>query len=210
MNTKFLRQSVFLALSLALASAIAFGQSTGGVKGKVRAPRGGGINEATVTARQKGQDVKTVTTDSKGEFVLDGLENGLYNLAFSKDGYSSGVLYNIEVKKNKITNLPDRLILSTDQGTQVIVKGSVFNQDGVSLYGAKVEIERVSEGGAAKKVGSGYTSEAGEFTFRFPEGAAKFRITASAKGVSASKEVSVSGEAAIYRLAITLDLSKEK
>jgi hypothetical protein len=209
MNTKFLKQSVFLALLFALTSAIAFGQSTGGVKGKVRAVRGGGISGAAVTARQKGQDIKTVTTDSKGEFVLEGLENGLYNFAFSKDGYSSGVLYNIEVKKNKITNLPDRLILTTDQGTQVIVRGSVFNQDGVSLYGAKVEIERIAEGGAAKKVGSGYTSGTGEFTFRFPEGAAKFRVTASAKGVSASKEISVSGEAAVYRLAITLNLSKE-
>jgi hypothetical protein len=208
MNIKFLRQSVFFAFALVLASAIAFGQSTGGVKGKVRAPSGGGIAGATVTARQKGQDIKTATSDSKGEFVLDGLESGLYNLAFSKDGYSSGILYNVEVRKNKITNLPDRLILSTDQGTQVIVKGSVFNQNGVSLYGAKVEIERVSDGGSSRKVGSGYTSEAGEFTFRFPEGAAKFRVTASAKGVSASKEVSVN-EAAIYRLAITLDLSKE-
>ena len=208
MNMKFLKQSVLLASLLALASAIAFGQSTGGVKGKVRAPRGGGIAEASVTARQKGQDVKTVTTDSKGEFVLDGLESGIYNFVFTKNGFGAGTLYNIEVKKNKITSLPDRLILTTDQGTQVIVKGSVFNQDGVSLYGAKVEIERISEGGSMKKVGSGYTSESGEFTFRFPEGAAKFRITASAKGVSASKEVSVEG-AAIYRLAITLDLSKK-
>ena len=204
---KFLKQSVFLASLFVLAAAFAFGQSTGGVKGKVRAPRGGGIAEATVTARQKGQDIKTVTTDSKGEFVLDGLESGLYNLVFTKNGYGTGTLYNIEVKKNKITNLPDRLILTTDQGTQVIVKGSVFNQDGVSLYGVKVEIERIGEGGAAKKVGSGYTSETGEFTFRFPEGTAKFRVTASAKGVSASKEVSVDN-AAIYRLAITLDLSK--
>ncbi|HEX8736778.1 MAG TPA: carboxypeptidase-like regulatory domain-containing protein [Pyrinomonadaceae bacterium] len=204
---KFLRQSVFLALLFFLASAVAFGQSTGGVKGKVRAARGGGIADATVTARQKGQDVKTVTTDSKGEFVLDGLESGFYNFVFTKNGYGAGMLYNIEVKKNKITDLPDRLILTIDQGTQVIVKGSVFNQNGVSLYGVKVEIERIGEGGAAKKIGSDYTSRSGEFTFRFPEGTAKFRVTASAKGVSASKEVSVDS-AAIYRLAITLDLSK--
>jgi hypothetical protein len=208
MKTKFLKQSLLFVSLTILSCAFAFGQSTGGVKGKVRA-RGGGVAGATVTARQKGQDIKTVTTDAKGEFVMDGLEDGLYNLAFSKDGYSSGVLYNIEVKKNKITNLPDRLILTTDQGTQVLVKGSVFNQDGVSLYGVEVKIERISEGGSMKKVGSGYTSQAGEFTFRFPEGAAKFRVTASAKGVSASKEISVSGEAAIYRLAITLNIPRE-
>lgn len=208
MSMKFLKQSVLLASLFVLASVVAFGQSTGGVKGKVRTARGGGIAEASVTARQKGQDIKTVTTDSKGEFVLDGLESGSYNLVFTKNGYGAGTLYNIEVKKNKITDLPDRLILTTDQGTQVIVRGSVFNQDGVSLYGVKVEIERIAEGGARKKVGSGYTSEAGEFTFRFPEGTAKFRVTASAKGVSASKEVTVDN-AAIYRLAITLNLAKE-
>ncbi|HEX8248816.1 MAG TPA: carboxypeptidase-like regulatory domain-containing protein [Pyrinomonadaceae bacterium] len=208
MSMKFLKQSVLLASLFVLASAICFGQSTGGVKGKVRTARGGGIGEATVTARQKGQDVKTVTTDSKGEFVLDGLESGLYNFVFTKNGYGAGTLYNIEVKKNKITELPDRLILTTDQGTQVIVRGSVFNQDGVSLYGVKVEIERISEGGATKKAGSDYTSRSGEFTFRFPEGTAKYRVTASAKGVSATKEVSVDN-AAIYRLAITLNLPRE-
>lgn len=204
---KFLKQSVLFVSLAILFCAVAFGQSTGGVKGKVRAGHDG-IAGATVTARQKGQDIKTVMTDEKGEFVMDGLESGTYNFAFSKDGYGSGILYNIEVKKNKITELPNRLILATDQGTQVLVKGSVFNQDGVSLYGVKVEIERVSEGGSTKKVGSGYTSRAGEFTFRFPQGAAKFRVTASAKGISASKEVSVS-EPAIYRLAITLTLPKE-
>lgn len=208
MSMKFLKQSVLLACVFALASLAAFGQSTGSVKGKVRTPRGGGIEGATVTARQKGDDIKTVTTDSKGEFVMDGLESGLYNFVFTKNGYGAGTLYNIEVKKNKITELPNRLILTTDQGTQVIVKGSVFNQNGVSLYGVKVEIARISDGGEAKKVGTGYTSEAGEFTFRFPEGTAKFRVTATAKGVSASKEISVDN-AAIYRLAITLDLSKE-
>jgi len=208
MNTKFLKQSVLFVSLTILSCAFAFGQSTGGVKGKVRVGHDG-IGGATVTARQKGEDIKSVTTDSNGEFVMDGLESGLYNFAFSKDGYGSGVLYNVEVKKNKIVNLPNRLILTTDQGTQVLVKGSVFNQDGVSLYGVKVEIERISEGGSAKKVGSGYTSRAGEFTFRFPEGAAKFRVTASAKGISASKEVSVSGEAAIYRLAITLNIPRE-
>jgi hypothetical protein len=207
MNMKFLKQTVFLSAIIALASVVAFAQS-GGLRGKVRTTRGAGIGEATVTARLKGQDVKTVKTDAKGEFLLEGLESGLYNLVFTKDGYSSGTLYNIEVKKKKINDLGDRLILTTDQGTQVIVKGSVFNQDGMSLPGAKVEIERIAENGSGRKAGSGYTSESGEFTFRFNEGTAKFRVTASAKGVSTSKEVSVDS-AAIYRLSLTLNLPKQ-
>lgn len=196
--------SVLLTVAICVAAALA--QSTGGVKGKVRSARGTGIAGATVTARQKGVDVKTTTANSKGEFVLDGLESGRYNLAFDAPGYSMGIMYNVEVQKKKISDLGDRLILSADQGTQVIVKGSVFFKEGFSVPGAKVEIESVSSSGSTKKLGSGFTSESGEFTFRQPQGAAKFRVTATYKGVSASKEVDVS-EPAIYRLAITLEMS---
>lgn len=201
---KFFRFTFFLVLILAFSSAV-FAQDTGGLKGKVRTTKGEGIEGVTVTVRQKGEDITSVKSDSKGNFVITNLKTGIYNIAFTKSGFSSGVLYNIEVKKGKQTDLGDRLILNTDQGTLVIIKGSVFNQDGVSVFGAKVEVEIINSDGSRKKVGSGYTSEMGEFTFRFPKGAAKYRITASAKGVSASKEVEVE-EPAIYRLAITLKL----
>ena len=185
----------------------AFAQSTGGVKGKVRTSNGGGIAGANVTARQKGNDIKTATANAKGEFVLDGLESGLYNLVFDADGYSSGVLYNIEIKKNRIQDLGERLMLSTDKGTQVIVNGSVFYKEGTSVTAAKVELETVNSDGSTKKLASGYTSSNGEFTFRMKPGNAKLRLTAKFNGVTGSKDIEVS-EAAIYRLAITLDLSR--
>jgi hypothetical protein len=56
-------------------------------------------------------------------------------------------------------------------------------------------------------LGSSLSSYSGEFTFKFSEGAAKYRVTASAKGASASKEIEVDS-AAIYRLAINLNLNK--
>lgn len=182
-------------------------QSTGGVKGKVRASNGVGIAGATVTARQKGDDVRSATANGKGEFVLDGLEAGLYNLVFDAGGYSSGVLYNIEIKKKKIQDLGERLMLSTDKGTQVIVNGSVFFREGTSVTAAKVELEQVNSDGSTKRLGNGYTSSNGEFTFRLKPGTAKLRLTAKFNGTTASKEIEVS-EAAIYRLAITLDLSR--
>ena len=185
----------------------AFAQSTGGVKGKVRTSNGGGIAGANVTARQKGNDIKTATANAKGEFVLDGLESGLYNLVFDADGYSSGVLYNIEIKKNKVQDLGERLMLSTDRGTQVIVNGSVFYKEGTSVTAAKVELEQVNSDGSTKKLASGYTSSNGEFTFRMKPGNAKLRLTAKFNGVTGSKDIEVA-EAAIYRLAITLDLSR--
>jgi len=192
---------------LLLAAFSAYAQSSGGVKGKVRTTNGGGIAGATVTARQKGNDIKTATANAKGEFLLDGLDSGLYNLVFDANGYSSGVLYNIEVKKNKVQDLGERLMLSTDKGTQVIVNGSVFYKEGTSVTAAKIELEVVNSDGSTKKLSSGYTSSNGEFTFRLKPGTAKLRVTAKFNGVTGSKDIEVS-EAAIYRLAITLDISR--
>mgnify|MGYP002684218151 CR=1 FL=1 len=53
-------------------------QNTGGAKGKVRNLKDEGIANATISARQKGVDLKSTKTDAKGEFVLDGLEPGIH------------------------------------------------------------------------------------------------------------------------------------
>jgi hypothetical protein len=184
-------------------------QEIGGVKGKVRTPRGNTIAEVKVTARQDDKDVKSTVTNKKGEFVLDGLKAGKYSFTFYKSGYSSGTLHNVEVGKNKIRDLGSRLVLDIDEGTLVIVKGSVFNQDGRSIYGAKIDIGQVLGDGSVKKLDSKYSSESGEFTFRFSEGTATYRVTASLNGKTATKDVTVE-MAAIYRLALTLDFSGEK
>jgi hypothetical protein len=201
--------TIFLLLTVYCLPFAANAQETGGVKGKVRSVRGDGIAGATITARQKGEDIKSTKSDSKGNFELSGLEPGLYNFVFEKQGFGAGVKYNVEVKRKKIENLGDRLILSVDQGTLVLIRGSVFNQDGRSITGAKVELEKISADGSTRKIGSVYTNVSGEFAFRQPEGTAKFRVTASARGASSSKEVEVDSPA-VYRLAITLDLSKEE
>ncbi|HEY0429206.1 MAG TPA: carboxypeptidase-like regulatory domain-containing protein [Pyrinomonadaceae bacterium] len=196
-------------LLFALSCAFAFGQTTGGVKGKIRSSKGDGIGSVTVTARLDGKDVKSVKSDAKGVFVLDGLASGIYNIVFEKNGFSTGIRYNIEVKNGVVSDLGERLILSLDPGTQVIVKGSVFDKNGASVYGAKIEIQRIAEDGSTKKIGTGLTSESGEFTFKFPEASAKYRVIASAKGVKGSKDIEVDS-AMIYRLAITLDMEVKR
>ena len=198
----------FLAVLFVFGCTFAAAQETGGVKGKVRTVKGDGIPSAVVTARLKGEDIKSATADAKGNFELTGLKPGNYNLVFSKSGYSAGVLYNVEVKKKKTSDLGERLVLSVDQGTQVIIKGSVFGEDGRSVGGAEIKIEQISEDGSTKKIGSSYSTYSGEFTFRLPEGAAKYRITAKMKDSTASKEIEVSS-AAIYRLALTLDVKSK-
>jgi len=204
---KLFNHGAFIALFICASAVFVFGQ-TGALRGRVRSVKGPGIPEATVTARKNGVGIKTVKSDSKGDFVIEGLESGNYNLVFEARGYSSGVLYNVEVKKNKVRDLEDRLILSADQGTQVIIKGSVFDRLGRSLTAAKIELVKIKSDGSTQKISTGMSTISGEFTFRQPEGAAKFRVTATYKGVSGSKEIEVDS-AAIYRLAISLDISRD-
>ena len=201
--SKYLKFIYLTAIVLTMAVS-AFAQ--GGVKGKVRSNRGAAIANATVTARQSGRDVKTVKTDAKGVFQLTGLQGGVYSLVFDADGFQSGLLQGVEVKGG-VRDLGDRLILFPDQGTQVIINGSVFYKEGTSLGGAKIDIEKINADGTVKKITSLYTNVSGEFTFRQPQGSAKFRITAKFKGAEGVKELEVD-TAAIYRLAITLDISR--
>ena len=196
-------------LVLAIFPISALAQEIGGVKGTVRTPRGAAIPEVIITVRQNEQDVKTITTSKNGDFVIDKLKAGKYSFIFSKDGFTSGTINNVEVGKNKIRELGSRLVLDVDEGNLVIVRGAVFNQDGRSIYGATIEIAKVLADGSVKKINSSYSSQSGEFVFRFTKGAATFRITASLKGKSASKDVTVE-EAAIYRTALTLNLEKEE
>ncbi len=182
-------------------------QSTGGIKGKVRNLNGDSIGGATITARQNGKDLKTVTAGNKGDFTLDGLESGVYNVVFEARGYSSGVKYDVPVQSGKIRDLGGNLIMQVDRGSFVIINGSVYYKSGHSIPGADVKIERINGDGSVRKVTTLYTDIGGEFAFRQKEGAAKFRITATFRGVSASKDIEVDS-AAIYRLAITLDLER--
>ena len=207
MHIKLHKHLIAILLLISGVVLAAHAQDTGGIKGKVRTAGGSGVSKATITARQNGADVRSATSDTNGSFVLEGLSAGRYNIVFDAKGYSSGVLYNVEVKKKKTVDLGDRLILSTDQGTLVLVKGSVFFKEGTSLSGAKVELEKISADGSVRKLGSVYTNVSGEFTFRQPEGAAKLRVRVSYKGTEGSKEIDVD-DAAVYRLAITLDVSR--
>ncbi len=202
------KRNILLALVLATFCFLPSVLAQGGVKGKVRNNKGNGIGGATVTARLDGKDVRTVRADSKGVFTMEGLEPGTYNIVFDADGYATGVKFGVQIRNGNVQDLGDRLILSVDQGTQVIVRGSVFFKEGTSITGAKVEIARVNDDGSTKNLGSTFTNVSGEFTFRPPAGTNKVRVTAKYKGVSGSKEISEIVNAGIYRTAITLDISR--
>lgn len=197
-------------LIILLLSISAFAQENGGVKGRIRNLQGGVLADVKVTVKQDEKELKTTSTDKKGEFLINGLKAGKYSFVFTKTGFVQGTLNNVEVKKNKIRDLGDKLALDIDQGTLVIIEGSVFNEDGRSIYGAIIDIAIVNQDGSLKKLKTISSSESGQFTFRFKEGnTMTFRITASARGKSATKDVTVD-MAAVYRLALTLNLREEK
>ncbi|MEQ1646768.1 MAG: carboxypeptidase-like regulatory domain-containing protein, partial [Pyrinomonadaceae bacterium] len=182
---------------------------TGGLKGKVKNMEGDGIGGAEVTARLNGKDIRTVTANSRGDFILEPLDAGLYNLVFDAKGYAAAVKHNVEVKAGKTKDLGGGLILMVDRGMQVIIEGSVYYKNGTSLAGAEVKIERVNPDGSTSKVRTMYASESGEVVLRQGEGKAKFRFTATHKGVTGSKEIEVDG-AARYRFSIILDVERER
>jgi hypothetical protein len=202
------KRNIILLLLLSAFCLLPSVYAQGGIKGKVRNNKGNGIGGATISARLNGKDVKSVTADSKGNFQMEGLKAGSYNITFDADGYSMGVKYGVEIKNGSVRDLGDRLILGVDQGTQIIIKGSVFFKEGTSLTAAKVELERVNADGSTKSLGSTYSNYSGEFSFRPPSGVTKVRVTARYKGVEASKEIADIGGAGIYRTAITLDISR--
>ncbi len=198
----------FILFLFLFSSVFAFGQ-TGSLFGKVRDNKGKSLEGVTVDARKDGDSIKTTETDRKGKFQISGLEPGRYTLVFDKEGFSTGALTNVEVRSNKKNNLQDRLIMKVDQGTLIIVEASVFNQNGFALQGAKVVIEEVLSDGSTKKVGSGTSSRDGDVIFRFKEKPTTYRVIASVKGISETKDVEVN-EAALYRTSIILDMTKDK
>lgn len=182
---------------------------TGSVKGKVRAMNGASISNATITARQNGEDKSSARSDSKGNFELRGLEPGVYTFVFDAPGYASGLRSNIAVRNGKTTDLGDNLRLMVDRGTLVIVQGAVFFKDGTSVTGAKIEVEKVNADGTTQKLNTVWTNYQGEFSFRKEQGAARLRFTAKYRDVSASKEVDVD-TAEVYRLAISLPIERKE
>ena len=206
--SSFLPTAFLLLLTAYCSLLTAHAQDTGGVKGKIRNMRGDSIAGASITARQDGKDVRSATSNNKGEFLLDRLTPGLYSIVFEAKGYSLSSFRNsVEIKKKKVIDLGGNLILQTDRGTMVIIRGSVFFKDGTSVAGAKVEVEKITDG-STKKLGSGFSSYSGEFTFSQPEGHARYRVTATYKGSTASKEIEVES-AAIYSMAISLDINRD-
>jgi Carboxypeptidase regulatory-like domain len=178
-------------------------RTTGAIKGKVRADKGP-VENAEVIASVGDREVRRTTTNRKGEFLITGLAPGSYGLTFRKPGLSVGRLESVEVRAGKTRSLPDRLILTVDEGSIAFVRGSVFTAEGRSVGGARVEIARLQADGSAKKIDGRITNETGLFVFRLLPDAAKYRISVWSGDVGpVTKDVEVDGPAR-YNVALQL------
>ena len=192
-----------VALLFLVAASMAQDRSTGGIKGKVRVETGAPAG-VTVVIRQDEREVNRVVTDKSGSFLVQRLPAGKYALTFRKPGLSVGTVENVEVKPGKTRSLGDRLILTIDEGSIAFIRGSVFNQEGRSVAGAKVELAKIQEDGSTKKIDGRVTNETGSFVFRLTPDTAKYRITVKPGNAEpVSQDVEIDG-AAVYRVALSV------
>jgi Carboxypeptidase regulatory-like domain len=176
-------------------------KTTGAVKGKVRVERGAPSGVAVIL-RRGDEEVRRVETDRKGDFTIARVPPGMYGLTFRKPGLAVGSVENVEVKAGKTRSLGDRLVLSVDEGSIAFLRGSVFTEGGRSVPGARVELLRVISESSVERLDARNTGETGEFVFRVPPDAAKYRLTLKADGAEpASRDVDVEA-AVVYRVAL--------
>jgi hypothetical protein len=195
--------TLFLMSLFALGVAAQKNKTTGSIRGKVKA-ESGSAEGVRVTARQGEREAAAVATDRKGQFEIAGLAPGRYSITFRKPGLSLAEIKDFEVVAGKARSLSGDLVLPVDEGSLVFIKGSVFNEEGFSLRGAQIELARIGSDGMTKKIDGRVTTRSGDFAFRLPPQAARYRVTAKMDGMAvASKDVEVDG-AAVYRVALTL------
>jgi hypothetical protein len=195
--TKFF--ALVAVLSVFSFAAVAQEKNTGTIKGKVRVEKGSAARVAVVL-RRGDEQLRRVETDRKGEFAIRGIAPGTYGLTFRKPGLAVAAIDKLEVRSGTRT-LKD-LILAIDEGSIAFIRGSVFSEDGRSVPGVRVELSRVVSDTSADKLDSRITGETGEFVFRVPPDAAKYRLTLKSDNAEPmSKDVEVD-TALVYRVAL--------
>jgi Carboxypeptidase regulatory-like domain/TonB-dependent Receptor Plug Domain len=96
---------------LATPMAAQFGQSTGGIHGKVVDEQGGLLTGVTVTVKGPGA-ASTVATDGLGEFHVINLPPGIYTIVLAREGFADVSRENVTVALGRDTELTITMQLS--------------------------------------------------------------------------------------------------
>lgn len=213
MKEMMLRRCLTVLALVLIGTAAAAGQdkTTGGFKGKVRRENGQSVPGVAVIVRQDEHELRRVETNNKGEFLITGLKPGAYGLTFRKAGLSTGTMEHVEVRAGKVREL-ERLVLSVDEASLAVLRGSVFTASGRSATGVRVELYRINPDGTEHKIDDRISSEeTGQFVFRLSPDAAKYRVIARGRnGEQARGDIVEVDGPSIYRTAISLPPPQSK
>ena len=213
---KFFRSTliVFCLMSVTLAAAQG---KIGTLKGKIENEKGKPIAGAEVRAlRSRDRSLKETKTDQAGNYSFE-LEPDDYNVSFDAEGFQGGNLVQMQqVEEGKETVVKTIRLEKASHRTSLI-RGAVFDSNGVSLGGVHLKLVRVptaEEDQEHKHISSfsqSYTTNShGEFAFRVPTTRARYQVTATLQEYKPqSKTVDVNGSEAIP-LAFSLDPVKRK
>lgn len=125
------------------------GNSGGSIKGKVISRES---KEALIGATVKIQNLSVgTTTDTEGNFILNGIEPGMYNLIISYVGYRNVVKTDVLVTPNKTTNILVELTEEVYETADVTIKAGYFEDriaGGISAIAFNTEEVKRSPGSA--------------------------------------------------------------
>src|SRR5215471_10648965 len=110
---------ILTAMVLPTAAVAQFGQSTGGIFGKVVDEQGGVLPGVSVIVKGPGAPV-TVYTDARGEFRVTNIDPGNYTLTVSLQGFSTVNRENVVVQVGKNTELTVPMKLSAVAATVTV------------------------------------------------------------------------------------------
>jgi hypothetical protein len=200
-----MKRIIFISFVFATFCVVSLAQTTG-VKGKVKTTKGKGLPGVSVSVFKDGLEIKQEETNEKGEFLIEGLEEGIYSFTFEKEGFDGGTLKRMQVLKGQLRNLGENLVLRiADNSIYVVLRASVFDQDGLAVRGAKVEITKSSDN---KRITTLYTNDAGEVMMRLPDQNGTFNFTATFQNAEpVSGEITVEG-AGMYHKSLKIKVAK--
>jgi hypothetical protein len=196
-----------LAVTVILLCAWAIGlasQKVGTIKGKIENEKGKPVAGAEVRAMSsRTRAVKETTTDQSGSYFFE-LEPDDYVVSFDAEGFQGGTLRQMQqVEDGKETQI--KTIRLPKAKRTSLVRGAVFDSNGLSLGGARVKLTRiptVDQEKDKKRIDSltrDYTTNSrGEFAFRLPPMRARYQLTATLAGYKpATKIVDVTEDEAV-------------
>src|SRR5262249_38494094 len=117
-----------ITLAVFLLAAAAWGQATGALRGRVTDPSAAGIPGATVTATGPGNQVKVVTTNPQGSYVINGLDPGNYTVRVMAKGFAVFEA-SVDIRTGAPQTLDAALIVMLDKQEVTVTEQSRVDVD---------------------------------------------------------------------------------